>query len=56
MTIWVHSGGTYLVEKNTKNRVGGHFFLSDFIKDADEAEPKLNIPIHTLCEILKIIT
>ena len=58
MVLWVHSDGAYLVEPNAKSRVGGHFFLSDFISDASKLSqivPRLNGPIHILCRILKSI-
>ena len=55
MILWVHSDGAYLVEPGAKSRVGGHFFLSDFIKDIQTAAPKLNGPIHNLCKILRNI-
>ena len=41
------------MEPKAKSRVGGHFFLSDFIQDVTKADPKLNGPVHTLCKILK---
>jgi len=55
MVLWVHSDGAYLVEPGARSRVGGHFFLSDFIEDLSKAEPKLNGPILNLCKILKNI-
>lgn len=55
MVLWVHSDGAYLVEPNAKSRVGGFFFLSDFIKDVSKSIPKLNSPMHVLCKILKNI-
>lgn len=58
MVLWVHSDGAYLVEPNAKSRVGGHFFLSDYISDLSTISkivPRLNGPIHTLCRILKNI-
>ena len=55
MVLWVHSNSAYLVEPNTKSRVSGDFFLSDFICDLSKAEPKLNGPIYHLYKILKNI-
>jgi hypothetical protein len=53
MILWVYSDSAHLVEPNTKSRIGGHFFCSNFIKDIKIAIPKLISPIHTLCKILK---
>ena len=55
MVLWVHSDGAYLVEPGARSRVGGYFFLSDFIEDLSKAKPKLNSPILNLCKILKNI-
>ena len=56
MVLWVHSDGAYLVEPNAKSRVGGYFFLSDFMSDVSKLShivPHLNGQTHTLCRILK---
>ena len=50
-----HSDGAYLVENGAKIRVGGRYFLSDFIYDIDKAQPKLKGPIHQLWKMLKNI-
>ena len=58
MILWIHSDGAYLVEPNTKSRVGSHFFLSGFVSDFStlaKATPCLNGSTHTLCKILKNI-
>ena len=58
MVLWVHSDGAYLVGPNAKSRVGGHFFLSDYIHDLStlaKASLRLNGPVHTLCKILRNI-
>ena len=55
MVLWAHSDGACLVEPGAKSQVGGYFFLSDFIKDMQIAEPKLNGPTHNLCKILRNI-
>ena len=47
------SYGVHLVEDGSKIRAGGHYFLSDFIKDIDKAQPKRNGNMHMLCKILK---
>ena len=55
MLLCVKINGSYLVEDSAKIRVGGHYFLSEFIKCIDKAQPKLNGPIYTLCNMLKNI-
>ena len=55
MILWVCSNRVCLVEPSAKSRAGRCFFLSNFIKDMSKATPKLNSPIHVLCEILKNI-
>ena len=43
------------VKPRVKSRVGGHFFLSNFMKDMYKAELKFNDSMLTLCKMLKNI-
>ena len=38
----------HLVEKNEKSRAGGQYFFSEFLKDVDKGEAKVNGVIHIL--------
>ena len=51
----MHRDRSYLVEKHAKSRVGGPYFLSNFVKDLKTGAPKINRSVHTLCKIFKNI-
>lgn len=55
MVLSTHSNGECLSEEGAKSREGGHYFLSDLIKDFDKSQPNLNGSIHDLRKILKNI-
>jgi hypothetical protein len=56
MVLYIHSDASYLSERKSRSRVGGHFFLSNTPTDPT-APPSNTVPnngaIHTVSNILK---
>jgi hypothetical protein len=56
MVLYDHSDASYLSEPQARSRAGGHFFLSQHPEDPTKAplhQPRLNGPVHTVCQILR---
>jgi hypothetical protein len=55
MQLWCDSDAAYLVAKNARSRIAGHFYLSDIPTDAHkpQATPTPNGTLHTKVSIIK---
>jgi len=55
MQLWCDSDAAYLVAKNARSRIAGHFYLSDKVTDPKkpQANPTPNGPLHTEVAVIK---
>ena len=55
MQLWCDTDAAYLVAKNARSRVAGHFYLSDKLKDPKKPQPNPtpNGPLHTEVSLIK---
>ena len=55
MQLWCDADAAYLVAKNARSRIAGHFYLSDKLIDPKkpQSNPTPNGPIHTEVSIIK---
>jgi hypothetical protein len=55
MQLWCDSDAAYLVARNARSRIAGHFYLSDKVIDPKKTQPnpKPNGPLHTEVAIIK---
>ena len=55
MQLWCDTDAAYLVAKNARSRVAGHFYLSDKLVDPKKPQPHPtpNGPLHTEVSLIK---